>query len=225
MYDHRVAETGIRRHLAWTAVLLSLVLATLWVNPPDDPGLGWLAPPGAIADPWLSWLRWTLLATWVTLILGAGWWLTRPARALMRGLSLATLALLLTALLLPPSALAALSAWLGDIVPFEPPRQGPVNTAALGHFGLFLVIATLVFAARLDLGWWRLFGILTGLAIISELLQFFVDGRHPSALDVLIDLLGILCGALLIASTPWLRPPRAPQPADGRGLHRIERGS
>lgn len=225
MYDHRVAETGIRRRLAWAAVLLSLVLATLLVNPPDDPGLRWLAPLGTIADPWLAGLRWTLLAVWVMLILGAGWWLTRPAAPLMRALCLATLALLLAALLLPPSALAAISALLGDIVPFEPPRQGPVSTAALGHFGFFMVLATLVFAARLDLGWWRLFGILTGLAIISELLQFFVDGRHPSTLDVLIDLMGILFGAMLIGSAPWLRPARAPRPAHGRGLHRIERRS
>ncbi|TFZ00008.1 hypothetical protein [Ramlibacter rhizophilus] len=76
---------------------------------------------------------------------------------------------------------------------------GPLDLAALAHVLLFAGLAFLWPYTRwlAPQGRWQLpvFGL--ALALLTEGLQFFADGRHPNLAGVLQDLLGVLLGSLL----------------------------
>lgn len=85
----------------------------------------------------------------------------------------------------------------------------------IGHFGLFAVdgfLAMMTLKAFLfrkpikQFLWVMLFGV--GVAILSEIAQLFTPGRAGMALDVAIDVVGFLFGALMGFAIEHLLPPK-----------------
>lgn len=173
--------------------LAALVLLSLLVNQP------------AVRAEWsgIEWLRGLLLAAWIGLVVWTAWRVIRPTEWWVRTLTGSVLMLLLIGIIAPPDLLQIIKDWLAVLVSLLSLESGPgvgLNVHALGHFGLFAVLAILLFLARADLGAWRLLGLLAGLAVATELMQLFVDGRYADWRDVLIDLAGVGLGVLLVGT-------------------------
>lgn len=170
-------------------------------------GLSWLVNQPTARSEWFGalWLRGVLLAVWIGLVIWTAWWLTRPVGPWLKVLTSGLLLSLLIGILLPPELLRAVIAGLLALMPSDATLTGRVNVPALGHFALFAGLAVLLFVGRADLGAWRLLGVLAGLAVATELMQFFVDGRQPDWRDVLIDMAGVGTGAIMVAIVGRLR--------------------
>ena len=76
--------------------------------------------------------------------------------------------------------------------------NAPVILSWWSHFILFLVMACVATMQPLAWRWRRVLFAASGLALISEGLQFFTIDRHPRMLDVGIDLAGALIGFALV---------------------------
>lgn len=92
---------------------------------------------------------------------------------------------------------AQVVAVLGALLPLLEHHLNSENINKTGHFLFFALLAFGL--ARANAGQ-RLRGLLLGLVLLaslSEVLQFFVDGRHPRFTDLLVDVLGIGLGVAL----------------------------
>ncbi len=190
-----LSESTIR--VQWLLVLPALVLLTLLVNHPA------MRSAGFAGQPVIELLRGLLLGGWIVLILWSAWWLTCPVPLLARWSLRAVLGLLLVGLLSPPEVLQAVKDRLVLLLSSGPLIEGGPDADALGHFGLFAGLAALLCLTRADLGRPRLLGLLAALAVATELMQLFVEGRQPDWRDVLVDLAGAAAGALLAGAIRW----------------------
>jgi len=88
-----------------------------------------------------------------------------------------------------------------------------------GHAAAFLVLALALCTCRreLALSLPSVIGLCVAVAIGSEALQLFIEGRSPRAFDLLIDLMGALAGVSLFAIASVVARARvARRPATGR---------
>ncbi|MEE4377486.1 MAG: VanZ family protein [Candidatus Competibacteraceae bacterium] len=154
---------------------------------------------------WVESVRGLLLSTWIGLVLWTGWRLMRPVASLPRFLTWTVLGLTLIGILMPPAIRQVLENWLNLLFPLGKEFDSGLDVDTLGHFSLFATIAMLLFWTRADLGWLRLLCLLTALALATELMQLFIDGRQPDQYDVLIDLAGISAGLLLMGAVGQLK--------------------
>lgn len=115
-------------------------------------------------------------------------------------------AALITAVLLPSHVLAWLRsdyyAWLGR--PLNWLDTASTDWLDLTHVVLFSGIALLVASLWPRQGLWRIAVLLMGLAVITELAQFWVPGREPRLGDVFDNLLGIALGLAMAMPVRWL---------------------
>lgn len=186
----------------WVAVLVGLAALTLLVSWPADPVEGALpAVRLVLGEPWGSAARGAVLAMWTGLVLWAGWRLTRPIRPWAGWLARIMLLVLLAGILAPPDLLWSLAVALKALLGLDSGGGEGVDLQVLGHFGLFAILATLLFAHRPDLAWLRLLGLLGALAVTTELMQLFVAGRTTDPWDVLTDLAGVAVGALVAVTS------------------------
>ncbi|MCC5888484.1 MAG: VanZ family protein [Gammaproteobacteria bacterium] len=136
-------------------------------------------------------------------LLCVGLW-TRHDGWLLRAATLLMVAVLLLGMLLPASAIdvlrEAVMGLFGDWVEDAP---GP-SKAIWAHLMLFTATGLLVGRLRQHFGWGRVLGFLLVLAVMTEAMQFFSPGRHPSLMDVGANLLGISVGLALLATLMWL---------------------
>ena len=85
-----------------------------------------------------------------------------------------------------------------------------VNVRKVGHFSEFAVLGSeliLLYIFSRKYGFSRLFnvfGIGLTTAVCDESIQLFVPGRSGQIKDVGIDMLGFVCGALLISGVYYL---------------------
>lgn len=93
----------------------------------------------------------------------------------------------------------------------QPPGIAPAITSNLGHFGVYFVLAILVWWVLGGFGlegpqrWLVAFGLTVLYGVSDEWHQSFVPGRTPDVLDIVIDALGAACGlyAAQWASSQW----------------------
>ena len=70
----------------------------------------------------------------------------------------------------------------------------------IGHFVLFGVLACLLANRNIyHLRHFRIMGLLSILALLTEIAQLFIPGRTPTLTDIFIDLSGALLGLLILA--------------------------
>ena len=88
-------------------------------------------------------------------------------------------------------------------VPQEDIPSGPDNIDLLFHFAEYSILGFLLFGAITSdesLTFHPFYGsLLIGIsfAILDEVHQSFVPGRHMSSIDMIVDSLGILCGTFI----------------------------
>ena len=107
------------------------------------------------------------------------------------------------------------SSWVAERVQavtdfFEDTTGIEVNVRKVGHFSEFAVLGSeliLMYIFSRKYGFSRLFnvfGIGLTTAVCDESIQLFVPGRSGQIKDVGIDMLGFVCGALLISGIYYL---------------------
>lgn len=80
----------------------------------------------------------------------------------------------------------------------------PGNFGSYGHFGVYAVLGALVAFALRSPGMWPWAAAFASVyGVTDELHQLFVPGRMADPLDWVVDTLGAIVGALLVAW--WLR--------------------
>lgn len=105
----------------------------------------------------------------------------RPARFALPLLTAA----LLVGTLMPGS-------WKGALTPNV---HAPIDLSVMAHMTLFAGICIMLPAARLwKLAPWHLPVLALALALLTEGLQFFAVGRHPSLVDACYDMAGAFVG-------------------------------
>lgn len=120
------------------------------------------------------------------------------------GLLLCSLTLIVTATMLPNTALAWLRSeyrWLGQ------PLNWIENRSQIIGWIHLLLFALLGAVARLVLSRWRialLLASLVALAALSELVQFWIPGRTPRISDFTADVVGAVVGVAVVWGGQWL---------------------
>lgn len=127
-------------------------------------------------------------------VLSCAWFWTRRESVYLRGSTQLVLAVLLLGMLLPAAAIQSLQQWLGSL--WEGVGAGPSSglAAVAAHLTLFTLAALLIGRLRHGLGSLVVAGFLAGLSLMTEVMQTFSPGRHPSLADVATNLAGIALG-------------------------------
>lgn len=99
----------------------------------------------------------------------------------------------------------------------------PPAAQDMTHVLMFSALAALLLRAWPKLGLWRLLGLTLLLAGLTEALQHFAVGRHPSLEGVASDMAGVLLGLVGSAAIRATQS-RPPRPADTRHLDRLPAG-
>lgn len=139
-----------------------------------------------------------LLVAWLGLFLVTWMWLSRRASRLGRVILWSVLVLLLAGMLAPAELIQWAKAWIAPWLGLFSDGSGVDNVAAVAHFVSFGVLAAVLLQVRRDLGRNWLMGILACIAVATEFMQMLVDNRHADAVDVLVNLAGILVAAILV---------------------------
>jgi len=80
----------------------------------------------------------------------------------------------------------------------------PGNFGSYGHFGVYAVLGALVvFALRSPTFWPWAAALASAYGVTDEIHQLFVPGRMADPVDWVVDTIGAIVGALLVAW--WLR--------------------
>lgn len=112
--------------------------------------------------------------------------------------------LVVVAVLLPSEAMS----WLRRDYPLINRPMSWLDHASsrfdLTHVFLFGGVGWLVSCLWPRLSWWRIALAMLGLAVGSELLQFWAPGREPRVSDAYDDLLGAAVGLTLALPFRWL---------------------
>lgn len=93
----------------------------------------------------------------------------------------------------------------------------PPAVQSMTHVLMFIALIALLLRAWPELGLWRLLGLTLLLAVITEALQHFAIGRHPSLQGVAYDMAGVCLGLVGSAAmrATWSKTPtpgRHPSP-------------
>ena len=85
----------------------------------------------------------------------------------------------------------------------------PPAVQSMTHVLMFIALAVVLLRAWPALGLWRLLGLTLLLAVITETLQHFAIGRHPSLQGVAYDMAGVCLGLVGSAAmrATWSRTP------------------
>jgi len=113
--------------------------------------------------------------------------------------------LAVVAVVLPIHTLAA---WRSDYVWFGRPLLWLDNMSSpaldLTHVVLFAGITWALSVLWPSVVWWRIALPLLALAVVTELVQFWVPGRTPRLDDGLVDMLGVAVGLTLALPVRWI---------------------
>lgn len=124
------------------------------------------------------------------------WWVSAPAIWWQRWpFRLAVLAML-TGLALPLALVERIRDLVSALLPLAREVGDAAGASVAVHFGLFALVAGLLFFSRPDLHRFSL-PVMGVLAFVMEGLQLMVDGRSAEWTDVGINLLGVAAGWLL----------------------------
>lgn len=73
----------------------------------------------------------------------------------------------------------------------------------IGHFGLFFILSIFLFLAvsntKRKITWLVTIGYCSFLGVLTEYVQTKIEGRSGDIMDFIADMLGGICGALLIS--------------------------
>lgn len=131
-------------------------------------------------------------------VLACAWLLSRRQRRAVRWSLQLGLGLLLLGMMLPAGAVQGLQQWLGSLLGEAPVRPASGIASVVAHITLFTLAGWLVGRLRSGVGWWVVAGFLAGLSVMTEVMQHFAVGRHPSLADVGYNLFGISLGLGLL---------------------------
>ena len=134
-----------------------------------------------------------LMLSFSLAVLACAWLLTPQQRPWARRSLLLVLGMLLLGMLLPASAIQWFQQWLGPLLGDDVNAPSGM-TAVAAHLALFMLAGLLVGRMLSGMGWLKVAGFLAGLAVMTEAMQHFSPGRHPSLIDVGYNLLGIGLG-------------------------------
>lgn len=96
-----------------------------------------------------------------------------------------------------------LSHWLANNIFGVPGEEFHAILRACAHFGIHFILAILMYRAAYDsYDNPRAFATIIGLlvAVSDELLQYYIPGRYPELVDIVVNTTGILSGVLLTAA-------------------------
>ncbi len=83
----------------------------------------------------------------------------------------------------------------GDVIALLSLPRGRMSVIDIvGNVLLFLPLGALLASSRLKSLRWPLLGLSVAVALLIQYFQFWFPGRHPSALDALLNLIGLLLG-------------------------------
>lgn len=139
-----------------------------------------------------------LVALCAVALFGVFYWLSRPVPLGWRWLSRGMLLLLLAAMLLPPPVIAEIRLLVAWVFPPGDELSRHQSASYWVHFGLFFGYSLLLMWHRRDLPPWLPAAALLALGAATEALQLWVDGRHGSWLDVMVNSLGVGAAALAV---------------------------
>lgn len=131
----------------------------------------------------------------------------RGPRLLFGAAAVAVAVVCLVAMLLPSRALA----WMRrNIELFNVPmnwieaQQAPVD---LVHLALFFLLGAAVAGSLQRVGWRALLAGLVAFSVVTEVVQFWIPGRHPRWTDIAVDLVAATLGLLLVraVAVAWRR--------------------
>ena len=125
---------------------------------------------------------------------------------LTRVLLVCAVALVFVAVLLPSDVLAWLRSdyytWIGR--PLNWLDDASTEQLDLTHVVLFAGVSLLVACLLPRMRAWQIGLLLVGLAVVTEVAQFWVPGREPKLSDVYDNLLGIVIGIAAAMPLRWL---------------------
>ncbi|MHB1342495.1 MAG: VanZ family protein [Coriobacteriia bacterium] len=101
---------------------------------------------------------------------------------------------------------AFVAAWMAVIFRLSalPGSSVPGNFGSFGHFGVYAVLGALVtFALRSPSVWPRAVAFASVYGVTDEIHQLFVPGRMADPVDWVVDTIGAIAGAVVVAW--WLR--------------------
>ena len=139
-----------------------------------------------------------------SLVLGVGFWLSRPISGWWRWVFIGVLVVLLVAMTTPPDVIRAVKALVERILPMLESLEPGGGASVAVHVVLFALVAGLTAHLRRDLGLARLLPGLVALAAGIEGVQWFVDGRYASWGDVGTNVVGVGLGLLACWLVGWL---------------------
>ena len=127
-------------------------------------------------------------------VLACAWLLSRRQNRPVRWSLQLGLGLLLLGMMLPAAAVQGLQQWLGPLLGSVAARPSSGLASVLAHITLFALAGALLGRLRGGVGWLVVAGFLAGLSVMTEVMQHFSAGRHPSLADVGYNLFGIGLG-------------------------------
>ncbi|RFF29589.1 hypothetical protein DZC52_12335 [Wenzhouxiangella sediminis] len=130
-------------------------------------------------------------------IFGLGWWLAAPVAFWGRWVIRGVLAGVLAALLVPASAIQVLEDWVKAWLPVAASASSAAGADWVVHFFSFAGLGALLFYFRRDVPAAAIGAGLIGLGGLTEVLQYFVEGRSAAVGDLVADGIGVGVGYLV----------------------------